>query len=268
MKVKVFGMDGKETGSKDLPKQFDEEVRPDLIKRAAEVIQANKRQKYGVTEEAGKRHSTYLSKRRRAYRGAYGAGRSRTPRKIVSRRGERINYVGAFAPNTVGGRVAHPPKAEKKWELKINKKENRKAIRSALAASVAKEFVEARGHRLPENFPFVFDNKFEAMKKTVDVKKALKIMGLKDELVRAEVKNVRAGKGKLRGRKYKRRVGPLVVVGDKCDLLKAAKNIPGVDVVKVNEVNALMLAPGCNPGRLTIFTVSALENMEKNKLFM
>lgn len=268
MKVKIMGNDGKEAGSKELPKQFEEEVRPDLIQRAAEAIMANARQKYGVKEEAGKRHSTFLSKRRRNYRGAYGSGRSRTPRKIVSRRGERINYVGALAPNTVGGRVAHPPKASKEWCLKVNKKENRKAIRSALAASVVVELAKERGHKVPAAYPFVLENKFESMKKTADVKKALSALGLKEELTRTEQKKVRAGKGKLRGRKYKKKVGPLIVVGTDCELMKAARNIPGMQIVKVNEINALMLAPGCNPGRLTLFTVSALENMEKNKLFV
>ena len=55
---------------------------------------------------------------------------------IVLKRGTRFNWMGATAPNTVGGMQPHPPKAERIWARKINKKERRKAIRSALAASI------------------------------------------------------------------------------------------------------------------------------------
>ena len=72
------------------------------------------------------KQSAKLSKRRRAYRGSYGFGISRTPRKILSKRGRRLGWVGAVAPNTVGGRRTHPPKAEKIWREEINTKERRK----------------------------------------------------------------------------------------------------------------------------------------------
>ena len=85
-----------------------------LIKRAVLTLQNNKRQRYGANPEAGKKVSAALSKRRRKYRGSYGHGISRVPRKILSRRGTSMNWQGAFAPGTVGGRRAHPPKAEKK----------------------------------------------------------------------------------------------------------------------------------------------------------
>ena len=41
----------------------------------------------------------------------------------MSRSGTRLNFTGAFAPGTVGGRRAHPPKAEKNWQEKVNKKD-------------------------------------------------------------------------------------------------------------------------------------------------
>ena len=132
MKIKIVDQEKKETGSKDLPKQFSEPIRKDLIKRAVAVLQANRRQRYGAKPEAGKRPSASLSKRRRKYRGSYGLGISRVPRKILSRRGTRFNWVAAFIPGAVGGRRAHPPKASKLWEQKINKKENRKAISEQL----------------------------------------------------------------------------------------------------------------------------------------
>ena len=126
MKVDILDVSKNKVGEIDLPTQFNEEVRIDLVKRAVLALQSNKRRSYGAMKEAGKRASVKLSKRRRNYRGMYGFGISRTPRKILSRRGTRMYWVGAFAPNTVGGRRVHPPKAEKVLAKKINKKERKK----------------------------------------------------------------------------------------------------------------------------------------------
>lgn len=266
--MEILDIDGKGTGDKKLPVQFSEDIDPDIIKRAVLTIQSHNIQPYGADPMAGKKSSAELSRRRRKYRGSYGHGISRVPRKIMSRRGTRLNWVGAFAPGTVGGRKAHPPKAEKKWEQKINKKENKKAIRSAMAASIKKEVVEERGHVVPDKYPFLISKNFESLKKTKEVLSALKNIGLEKELERSSKKTIRAGKGKLRGRKYKKTKGPLVVVSDKCELLKSGKNIPGVDVVGVKKVNAELLAPGTIPGRLALFTESSIDQLEKEKLFM
>ena len=268
MKLKIFGTSEDKTGEINLPSQFNEDIRPDLIKRAVLALQSGRRKAYGAAPEAGKRASSTLSKRRRRYRGSYGFGISRTPRKILSRRGRRMFWVGAFAPNTVGGRRAHPPKSEKILEKKINKKENRKAIRSAISATVISDIVKDRGHIVPEAYPFALDKKFEELAKTKDVMDALKKLGFEKELARAGIKKIRAGKGKSRGRKYATKKGPLIVVADdNSKLAKAAANIPGVDIVKVKELNAELLAPGTVPGRLTLWTKSAIEALETEKLF-
>lgn len=268
MKLKIIDSENKLIGEKSLPSQFNEPIRPDLIKRAVHALQANRRQPYGASEQAGKRHSAYLSKRRRAYRGTYGIGQSRTPRKVMTRRGTRFFYVGAFAPQTVGGRRAHPPKSEKIYKKKINKKEKRKAIRSSMAATIVKEVVKQRGHTVPDNYPFIIDNKIENINKTKDIKDILRKIGLKDELTRTKKKKIRAGKGKSRGRRYKKKIGPLLVVSKECNLLKSGKNIPGVDIVKVTSLNAEILAPGAKPGRLTLWSKDAIDLLEKKKLFI
>ena len=131
MKLPIYTLTKSETGKKDLPVQFSELIRPDLIERAVFTIQSNKRQPYGADPRAGLRHCGNLSRRRNNYKTSYGHGISRVPRKILSSRGTRFNWAGAIAPGTVGGRRAHPPKADKVWSQKINKKERRKAIRSA-----------------------------------------------------------------------------------------------------------------------------------------
>lgn len=268
MKLNVLGTDKKQLRQIDLPEQFEEPIREDLIKRAVLAIHNNKRQPYGAKPDAGKRASAEVSRRRRNYRGSYGLGISRVPRKILSRRGTRMNWVGAFAPGTVKGRRAHPPKASRIWKVKMNKKERRKAIRAALAATISTKYLTARGHKIPKEFPFVLDDQIELLKKTKEVEEALIKLGFEEELARISIRNIRAGRGKMRGRKYKTKKGPLFVVSQDCNLLRAAQNIIGVDVMNIQDINAELLAPGCMPGRLTLFSESAIRRLEKERLFM
>ena len=267
MKLAILDSAKNKTGEIELPSQFKEEFRPDLIYRSVLAIQSHKRQTYAASPKAGKRASAKLSRRRRDYRGSYGIGISRVPRKIMSRRGSRMNWVGAFAPGTVGGRKAHPPKSEKIWWKKINDKERKKAIRSAIAATILKDIVTQRGHLIPSNYPFVLDDKFESMSKTKEVIESFKKLGLENELARVEGKKVRAGKGKSRGRKYKKKKGPLIVVSKINKLSNALSNIPGIDVVEVKSLNTELLAPGTKAGRLTLWTNAAINILEKENLF-
>ena len=249
-----------------MPAQFDEEIRADLIKKAVLAIQANSRQPYGAKPSAGQRQSGEISRRRRKYRGSYGHGISRVPRKILWRRGRQMGWVGAVAPGTVGGRRAHPPQLTKIWEHKMNVKERRKAIRSAMAATLNADLVKQRGHEFKQ-LVNVVDSKIENLNKTKDVESLFLKFGLENELARIQSKKIRVGKGKNRGRPYKKKKGPLFVVSGGCNLLRSAKNIPGVDVCVVKDLNVELLAPGADIGRLTIFTEKAIEILEKDKLF-
>lgn len=266
MKAKVFDQTGASAKDVDLPIQFSEPVRLDLIKRAVLASQSSKRQAYGAMPEAGKRHVVFVSKKRNDYKSTYGIGQSRTPRKITSRSGSHFNWTGDFAPQTVGGREAHPPKASKNWLLKINKKELQKAVRSAISASALLELVKNRGHKA-ESAPFIVDN-IETIKKTSDVKKLLKGLKLDAELERISERKIRAGKGKRRGRKHKVKKGPLVIVSKDCELLKSAKNLLGVDIAVVDNIDIELLAPGAVPGRLTIWSLAALERLNKEALYL
>lgn len=267
MKLSIYDTQKKKAGDKSMPAQFNEGYRPDLIKRAVHAVQSLARQVYGTSPEAGFRHSSSLSKRRRKYRGCYGFGISRVNRKILSRRGTRFMWVGAFSAQTRGGRRAHPPKADKDFSLKINKKENQKAIRSAIAASLNREVVAERGHLIPTEYPFIISTSFEDLGKTSDVKKALSTLGFDDEMERSSQKKVRAGKGTMRGRRYKKKKGVLFVVSKECPLVKSAHNIPGVDVAVVSALNAYVLAPGTKPGRVALWTEKAVDTVTENNLF-
>ncbi len=81
----------------------------------------------------------------------------------------------------------------------------------------------------------------------------------------------RAGIGKLRGRRYKEPKSVLIVVSNPphAALARAARNFPGVEVVHVNNLSVLHLAPpGGVPGRLTLWSDAALRAMKDAGLFM
>lgn len=267
MKADLLDIEGKKIKSLELPIQFEEEIRPDLIKKAVLAIQSHKRQIYGALPKAGQRASAVLSRRRRKFRTSYGHGISRVPRKALWHRGRQFGWVGAFAPGMVGGRRAHPPKSTKIFDQRINIKERRKAIRSALSATVIKELVAEHGH-IFKDLPIIIDSKFENLSKTKEVEDILRKIGLNEEIERISLRRVRAGKGKIRGRKYDTKKGPLIVVSNKCNLIKSAKNIQGIDICLVNDLNTELLAPGAKPGRLTLFTDKAIERLDKEKLFL
>lgn len=262
MQVNVYAKDGTKQSAVSLPAVFSELVREEVIARAVLAHYSRLRQAYGASPLAGKKHSVDLSKRRRDYRGVYGHGISRVPRKIHSRSGTQFNWVAAFSPGVVGGRNAHPPKAEKIWEQNINKKERRLAIRSAIAATADKNCVARRGHLFRE-ISCALDASCESLVKTSEVLSLLKALGLGPELERVAQRNIRAGHATMRGRRYRKKVGPLVVVSGHCPLVRAASGIAGVNVISVDRLHAAALAPGCVPGRLTVWTAPALEKLDK-----
>jgi large subunit ribosomal protein L4e len=169
-----------------------------------------------------------------------------------------------IVPQARKGRAPHPQKPEHILVEKMNKKEMQKALRSAIAATAVKSLAEKRSHVLNgiKELPIIVDDSFESLKKTKEVRDALNKLGLEQELERASEIKIRAGRGKSRGRRYKRKRSVLLVTG-KEGVLHAAENITGVDVRAWNRLDADVLAPGGVPGRVTIYTESALKAMEK-----
>jgi large subunit ribosomal protein L4e len=102
----------------------------------------------------------------------------------------------------------------------------------------------------------------EALSKTSEVKKFLEAAGLWQDVNRAKLgKKVRAGKGKMRGRRYKIPKSLLIVAAADRGLGKAARNLPGVDFATVDGLNAELLAPGAVAGRLVVWTESSLQKL-------
>jgi large subunit ribosomal protein L4e len=253
-KIKVYSLEGEVTEEIELPEIFQEVFRPDLIKRAVISAQTARIQPWGSDPMAGKRTTAK----------SFGSGRgiAMVPRVKGSR--HPAASKAAFIPQAIGGRKAHPPKPQKVLHEKINRKERRFAIRSALAATTNPELVENRGHKVENvpQIPMVVDDDLCKVKQTKETREIFKKLGILDDIVRAkEGKKIRAGKGKMRGRKYKSPKGPLIVVGEDKGISLGARNHPGVDVVSVENLNAELLAPGTHPGRLTIFTKSAVEKL-------
>ncbi|NYB52736.1 MAG: 50S ribosomal protein L4 [Methanobacteriaceae archaeon] len=253
-KINVYSLEGKVTGEMELPEIFSEDFRPDLIKRAVLSAQSARIQPWGTDPMAGKRTTAE----------SFGAGRgaAMVPRVKGSR--HPAGSKAAFVPQAAGGRRAHPPRTSRIIHEKINKKERKLAIRSALAATTNPELVEARGHiieNIPQ-IPFVVDDELCSVKKTSQTREIFKKLGIMDDVVRAKNgRKIRAGRGKTRGRKYRTPKGPLLVVGEDKGISLGARNHPGVDIVVVDNLNAELLAPGTHPGRLTIYTKSAIEKL-------
>ena len=255
MKAQLFTTKGEKKSEIELPGIFNLPVREDL---ALKLFEAEKEfQPYSSYGEAGKRHvaSGTISHRRHKWKGAYGKGISRVPRKRMSRRGTQFYWVGAEVSSARGGRRAHPPKGVYS-PLKINKKEIKLAMTSAIASTSNKDYILRRYSSLKDikYAPFVIEavpNKtkeaFEAMRKIFG---DLFYIVLKDKVVRA-------GKGKTRGRKYKSNAGLLLVSG-KDENIK----LKGVDVRKLNNLEIADLYP---LGRLTLYTKKALEELESRE---
>jgi large subunit ribosomal protein L4e len=242
MQATVHTLDGEDDGEVDLPEVFETPFRPDLIRRAVVAAQANRKQDYGADEHAGLRTPAE----------SFGSGRGQAH---VPRDGGQARRV----PQTVGGRPAHPPKTEKDRSVDINDKERQKAVRSAIAATGDASVVRERGHEFDDDveLPLVVTDEFENVEKTQEAAGMLEALGLHADIERADEPTVRAGRGTTRGRKYRRPTSVLFVTTGEPS--RAARNLAGADVTTAHEVDAEDLAPGTHPGRLTVWTESAIE---------
>jgi large subunit ribosomal protein L4e len=251
-RVNVYGIDGSVKEEIHLPEIFNTPFRPDIIRKSFNVLRSNKRQPYGADPLAGTKHATASVGK--------GRGMSRVPRLTQGRR-------AALAPCVVGGRRAHPPRAERNWKEKINKKEKLLARNSAIAVTANKEIVSKRGHKFNQDLtlPIVIEDEFEKIKKTKEVIKTFESIGIYEDILRAvNGKRIRAGRGKTRGRRY-RIPKSILIVSTQDNLFKSSRNLTGVDIAKPEELNIELLAPGGDPGRLTVFSKSALTRLGGGK---
>lgn len=256
MKVQVIGLDGEKAGEVEVPGVFGTQLRPDLVKRVFWLTGSHRLQPKGRDPMAGERTTA------ETHSPPTGTGRSRIP-KVKGDRYSRSGMAAGVA-SVVKGRLPHPPKAEKVIYLRVNKKEGRLARESAIAFTASLDAVRARGHKVGKvTLPLVVADDIETVEKTGELVSFLEKVDLKAELERVDDHVKRnTGKRRLRGRAYRTGAGPLLVVTNDRGVGRAAGGIPGVCVTRVDSLGVLDLAPGGVPGRLTLWTESALGALE------
>lgn len=262
MKTQIFTSSGKKGKEIELPRFFSAPVRKDILSK---VLEAKKTiQPYGPSPMAGKQHaaSGKIVHRRHVWRSGYGRGMSRVPRKITVTRGSQFNWEAAEIPFARGGRRAHPPKPASHINIKkINKKELNLAFISALSATANEKEIANKYQTIDENdlknIPFIIESKITELKTKDFVKTLNKILGEKLSKVAFRNRNIRKGKGKLRGRKYKINAGALLVIGKN---EKAKFNI--IEIKNAENLSINDLARG-GPGRIVIYTEKAIENLKE-----
>jgi len=263
MKAKIYDAGGKEKGTIELPKYFESDIREDIVSK---VLETKKRQQpYSPSPVAGKQHSAkgLIVHARHVWRSGYGRGQSRVPRKIFSRKGSQFNWQAAEVPNARGGMRAHPPKITQFLnELKINKKELKIAFTSAIAATASEKYILKKYssiEKLDKKAPFVVSSEITKLKTKQILDELKSILGNLYEVAIKE-KSIRAGRGKMRGRKYKSTAGMILVLGNDENLKTKL-----FEVKNAKELGVMDLANG-GLGRLAVYTEKAIKNLgEKEK---
>ncbi|XP_064463739.1 large ribosomal subunit protein uL4-like [Ornithodoros turicata] len=239
-----------------LPAVFKAPIRPDIVNFVHMNMAKNRRHPYAVSKEAG--HQTSAE--------SWGTGRAvaRIPR--VRGGGTHRSGQGAFGNMCRGGRMFAPTKVYRRWHRHINVGQKRYAICSAVAATGVPGLVLSKGHKIEEipEIPLVVTSKVEEFKKTKEAMLFLKkLKAWKDVEKVYKSRRLRAGKGKMRNRRRIQRLGPLVVYEKDQGLSRAFRNIPGVETLRVDQLNLLKVAPGGHIGRFVIWTEGAFRQLDR-----
>jgi len=253
--VTVFNDQGEASGTVTLPAVFKASIRPDVVNFVHTNIAKNSRQAYCVSREAG--HQTSAE--------SWGTGRAvaRIPR--VRGGGTHRSGQGAFGNMCRSGRMFAPTKTYRKWHRAINQDQRRFAVCSAVAASALPALVMARGHKIDKinEVPLVVSDGIESITKTKNAVALLEKLGAYDDVEKcADSKKIRAGKGKLRNRRFTMRRGPLIIYNEDHGIKQSFRNLPGVEVLNVDRLNLLKLAPGGHLGRFCVWSQSAFTKLD------
>lgn len=249
MKAKLVSLNSEKAIESNI---FSFPIREDITQKCYEI--EKEYQPFGPIKLAGMSAAAgKIRHLRKVWKTGYGHGISRVPRRIFWRRGTQFYWKGAIVTGTVGGRRAHPPRTEHFMkELKINKKEAKMALFSAISATASEKYIQKRYTSLGKisfNVPFIIDDKILGLK----VKEFSKFLNEKIGNIIMKEKTKRAGRGK--DEKYKRSAGLLLVISD-----KEKYAISGMDVKQVSKLQVSDLYP---LGRLTVYTEQAVKELEK-----
>lgn len=260
MKANILDTKGKKIKEIVLPKCFSEKIREDIVAKVLEIKKTW--QPYGPSPIAGKQYSARgkIKHRRHIWQTHYGRGMSRIPRKVMSRRGSQFRWEGAAIPGAKGGMRAHPPKPTSMINVKkVNKKELKIAFYSAISATASKEFLAKKYLGIEKKdikeIPLIIDSNISELKVKELLKTLKEILGEKVYKIAIKKKSIRAGKGKLRGRKYKNTAGLLLVKGKEEKIKTNA-----FDIVEAENLGVEDVAKG-GLGRLTLYTENAIKDL-------
>ncbi|MEK6873437.1 MAG: 50S ribosomal protein L4 [Nanoarchaeota archaeon] len=256
MKSQILSIEGKKIKEIELPKIFSSKIREDILKKTFESEQIA--HPYGPSLVAGRQHSAsgIIRHIRHKWKSGYGRGMSRIPRKIHWRRGTQFYWIGAEVSGTRGGRRAHGPRPEGTVKIrKINKKEKKLALYSAIASTASKEKIIQRYNRINEikgiELPIIVESKISGLKTKELINSLDKILGKLNIL---KEKNNRSGRGKLRNRKTKTSRGLIIVTGNN-ETIKT-------DMVENVRVKELMVSDLYPSGRITVYTENAIKDID------
>jgi len=254
--VSVYGANGAATGETiNLPAVFKAPIRPDVVTQVHTGLNKNNRQPYAVSSTAGEQTSAE----------SWGTGRAvaRIPR--VRGGGTSRSGAAAFGNMCRGGRMFNPNKTWRRWYRKVNVTQRRYATCSAIAATALPALAMAKGHqisRVPE-MPLVVDDSVQSVTKTKEAVGILRHLEAWADVERVkDSRRMRAGRGKMRNRRYVQKRGPLIVYDNDEGITLAFRNIPGVTLLPVDKLNLLKLAPGGHVGRFCIWTASAFAKLD------
>lgn len=259
MKIASYTTTGTKDGEVELPLVFSTPFRRELIHKAFTNLNSHKFQRQGRHPTAG------MDVVADSNDPPTGQGVSRVARARGGGGGRQGQ--GAEVASTRGGRQAHPPIVEKVIYKKLNKKEKKLALCSAIAATASKDLIESRGHKINgiESFPIIVSDEIESISKASEITKVLDSLKLSQDIQRLQSRKPRSGKASLRGRSKKVGKSVLIVTRDSSNISKAIGALPGVEVKNVNELSVLDLAPGSEPIRLTVYSKAAIEEIGKIK---
>ena len=260
MKAQVFSINGSKTDEVELPIIFSTPLRTDLLHKAYVNLESHAFQIQGRYPNAG---MDVVAESNSPPTGHHQARVARMHGGGGGRQGQ-----GGGVAMVRGGRQAHPPTTEKKVYKMLNKKENKLAFCSAIAATASADLIKSRGHKIDKlvSFPIVVSDEIESISKAKDLEKFFAALNLTQDIdrLRSRLKR-RSGKPLLRGRKTKVGKSILIVVKDSKNLSKASGTFLGVDVKSISSLSVLDLVPGSQPIRLTVFSKNAIEEISKIK---
>jgi large subunit ribosomal protein L4e len=245
MKATVYSIEGKAVRQIELPAVFESQRREDLVKRAVLSEESRMYQPKGNYRLAGLETSARYRGRKEDFGTVKNKGIPHLPHEVLP--GGQLGKVKRV-PHAVKGRRAHPPKPQKIIVERINKREHMLALASALSYSADRDTVCRRAHTdIGVSLPIVLESGFEKLAKAKDVQKVLDSLNLSRFLDKAKRNGTKSA----------------LIVLSSAAKKTAAANLPGVDVVGAAELSVKDLAPGTHPGRLTLFSESAIPEIAK-----